>query len=82
MYITQDFECEKVGKLIITLAPTGMIPTKKQAPYVPITPEEIASDTYEACKLDVSIVHVHARDNTGKPTYKKSLRKSNENAPT
>ncbi len=73
MYTFRDFECEQVGKLIITLAPTGMIPTKDETPYVPITPEEIANDTYEAYKLGASIVHVHARDETGQPTYKKRV---------
>jgi uncharacterized protein (DUF849 family) len=71
MYTFKDFECEQVGKLIITLAPTGMIPTKGETPYIPTTPEEIANDTYEAYKLGASIVHVHARDAAGLPTYKK-----------
>jgi 3-keto-5-aminohexanoate cleavage enzyme len=73
MYAFKDCVCEQVGKLIITLAPTGMIPTKTETPHVPITPEEIAQDTYEAYKQGVSIVHVHARDETGKPTYKKEV---------
>jgi uncharacterized protein (DUF849 family) len=57
--------------MIIKLAPTGMIPTKKDTPYIPITPEEIANDTYAAYKLGVSLVHVHARDENGYPTHKK-----------
>lgn len=73
MYKIEDYECEPVGKLIITLAPTGMIPTKKENPHVPITPEEIAKDAYEAYKLGASIVHVHARDEQGKPTHKKEI---------
>lgn len=58
-------------RLIIQLAPTGMVPTKKDTPYVPITPDEIAEDTYRAYQLGVSVVHVHARDPDGRPTYKK-----------
>lgn len=58
-------------KLVIQLAPTGMVPTKKDTPYVPITPEEIAEDTYCAYQLGVSVVHVHARAPDGSPTYKK-----------
>ena len=73
MYVFRDYVCELVDRLIITLAPTGMIPTKNDTPYVPITPEEIAADTYEAYKLGVSVVHVHARDEQGKPTYKKEV---------
>jgi uncharacterized protein (DUF849 family) len=48
-----------------------MVPTKKDTPYVPITPEEIAEDTYRAYRLGVSAVHVHARGPDGSPTYKK-----------
>ena len=73
MYIFRDCDCEPVGKLVITLAPTGMIPTKKETPYVAITPEEIAADAYKAYRLGASIVHVHARDENGKPTYKKEV---------
>ena len=60
-------------KLIVQLAPTGMMPTKKDTPHVPITPKEIAADTYKAYKLGVSVVHVHARDEEGRPTYKKEI---------
>jgi 3-keto-5-aminohexanoate cleavage enzyme len=71
MYVYKDFEWLPAGKLIITIAPTGMIPTKAMTPHVPITPSEIAEDVNEAYKLGASIVHVHARDELGKPTYKK-----------
>src|SRR5512136_2190030 len=73
MYTIKDYDCERVAKLIITLAPTGMIPTKNQTTHVPITAGEIADDTYEAYKLGASVVHVHARDENGKPTYKKEV---------
>lgn len=59
------------GKLIIKLAPTGMIPTKDQTIHVPITPEEIADDTFKAYRLGASVVHVHARDEQGRPTHNK-----------
>lgn len=73
MYISRDYDYQIASKLIITLAPTGMIPTKSQTPYVPITPEEIVSDTYEGYKLGVSVVHVHARDKFGRPTHEKKF---------
>lgn len=62
---------EPQTKLIIKLAPTGMIPTKLDNQSVPITPEEIAEDTYRAYRLGASVVHVHARDGAGKPTHKR-----------
>lgn len=54
--------------LIINLAPTGMIPTKAQTPYVPISSTEIAEETIACAKLGVSMVHLHARDEHGLPT--------------
>ena len=60
-------------KLIINLAPTGIIPTKEMTSHVPITPEEIANDVFACRELGVSMVHLHARDEEGKPTYRKDI---------
>lgn len=58
-------------KLIINFTPTGMIPTKKMTPYVPITVQEIVEDVHEAVEMGITMVHLHARDEqTGEPTYK------------
>lgn len=54
--------------LIINLAPTGMIPTRAQTPYVPLTSSEIAAEALDCAKLGVSMVHLHARDAEGKPS--------------
>lgn len=60
------------NKIIVNFTPTGMIPTKGMTPYVPITVEEIIKDVQVACNLGITMVHLHARDeSTGKPTYKK-----------
>jgi uncharacterized protein (DUF849 family) len=64
---------QPAGKLIIQLAPTGMVPCKSDTPYIPLTPEEIAEDTRRAYELGASVVHVHARDEAGAPTYKKEV---------
>ena len=51
-----------MDKLIITVAPTGSVPTKEMNPHVPISPAEII-ETAVACEdLGASIFHVHARD--------------------
>jgi len=56
-------------KVIITVAPTGSIPTRKDNPNLPITAEEIADETRRAYEAGASVVHLHARDpETGKPT--------------
>ena len=61
-------------KLILNFTPTGMIPTKKDNPFVPITPDEIVQDVKRAYNLGISMVHLHARDpQTQKPTYKKDI---------
>ncbi|SFM08270.1 BKACE family enzyme [Pelosinus propionicus] len=55
-------------KLIITIAPTGNVPTKKMTPHVPITPEEIAQDIMECYEAGAAVAHVHVRDEEGMPT--------------
>ncbi|MBP1762994.1 MAG: kce [Firmicutes bacterium] len=59
--------------LIINLAPTGMVPTRKDTPYVPLTPEEIIEDVCRCIPLGVSMVHLHARDEDGIPTHRKEV---------
>jgi uncharacterized protein (DUF849 family) len=59
------------NKLIINFTPTGVIPRKDMTPHVPIFPEEIIADVLEARQYGISIVHIHARDEEGNPTYQK-----------
>lgn len=60
-------------KVLINVALTGMIPTKEITPYVPITPKEIIKDALKCAKAGANIVHIHARDDQGKPTWKKDI---------
>ena len=54
--------------VIITCAATGGIHTPTMSPYLPITPQEIATAAIEAAEAGASIIHLHARDpETGKP---------------
>ena len=62
-----------MDKLIINAAITGMIPTKAMTPHVPITPSEIADDARRCRDAGASIVHMHARDEDGKPTYRRDV---------
>lgn len=62
-----------MNKLIVNLAPTGMIPTRAMTPHVPLTPEEIIADVKKCSRRGVSMVHLHARDKHGAPTYKKDI---------
>lgn len=56
----------------IVLAPTGMVPTRKITPHVPLTPKEIASDVAKCDQIGITSVHLHARNNDGEPTWEKN----------
>ncbi len=60
-------------KLIINLAPTGMIPTKTLTPHVPVTPREIIDDALQCAALGASMIHIHARDQDGNPSFRKDI---------
>ncbi len=53
-------------KVILTVATTGAWPTKKETPYVPLQPEEIAEEIYQCYKAGASIAHIHVRDDEDK----------------
>ncbi len=55
-------------KLIITVAPTGSVPRKKDTPHVPVTPDEIAETAYLCEQEGASVIHVHCRDQNENPT--------------
>jgi len=57
-----------VNKVIITIAPTGNVPTKEMNPNLPVTPEEIADQIYECWKEGAAVAHIHARSKEGTPT--------------
>lgn len=53
---------------IITVAPTGAWPTKRENPNVPMTPQEIAEDVVACYHAGAAICHLHMRDDYGIPT--------------
>jgi 3-keto-5-aminohexanoate cleavage enzyme len=57
-----------MDKLVITVAPTGNVPTKEMTPHLPVTPEEISATAARCRGAGASILHVHARGANGKPT--------------
>ncbi len=58
----------KSEKIILTLAPTGNVPTREMNPNVPLTPKEIAKQAYECWQEGAAVAHFHARDEQGNPT--------------
>lgn len=57
-------------ELIVNFCPTGMIPTKAMTPHVPVAPEEVVEQACRALERGVAVVHLHAREGNGKPTYR------------
>src|SRR5256712_12976756 len=57
-----------MNKLIITVAPTGSVPRKKDTPHVPVTPDEIAETAYRCEQEGAAIIHAHCRDEDERPT--------------
>lgn len=55
-------------KTIISVAPTGAWPTKKDNPNVPLTPGEIAEDVFACYEAGAAIAHLHMRDDNGAGT--------------
>lgn len=54
-------------KVIITAAITGGVHTPTMSPYLPVTPDMIAEQAIGAAEAGAAILHLHARDETGKP---------------
>jgi uncharacterized protein (DUF849 family) len=57
-------------KLIINLAPTGMVPGTADNPSVPVTTGRIAADCAAARAAGASIFHLHIRDEKEQPDYR------------
>lgn len=56
-------------KTIITCAITGAVTSKEQTPYLPVTPEEIATSALEAAEAGAAVVHIHVRNpETARPS--------------
>jgi len=49
-------------KTIVTCAITGAVTDPNSTPYLPITPEEIATSALEAAEAGAAVVHIHVRD--------------------
>jgi 3-keto-5-aminohexanoate cleavage enzyme len=56
------------GKIVITCACTGAETSKEQNPALPTTAEEIAAAAAEAREAGAAILHLHVRDELGRPT--------------
>ena len=60
-------------KVVVTCALTGVLATRKQCPWVPYTPVEIADEARRAYEAGAAVVHIHARTDEGGPTYEPAV---------
>jgi uncharacterized protein (DUF849 family) len=54
---------------VITCALTGVLANRKQCPAIPYTPAEIGEEARRAHEAGASVVHIHARNDDGTPTF-------------
>lgn len=63
-------------KTVITVAVTGAGTKPEQTPYLPISPEQIATSALEAAEVGAAIAHIHVRNpDTGLPSMDLELYK-------
>src|SRR5882724_9940504 len=54
---------------VITCALTGVLANRKQCPNIPYTPAEIGEEARRAHDAGAAVVHIHARNDDGSPTF-------------
>jgi uncharacterized protein (DUF849 family) len=55
-------------KIILSCAVTGSVHTPSMSEYLPATPAQIIDSAVEAAEAGAAIVHLHAREEDGKPS--------------
>ncbi len=61
------------GPIIITCALVGAELTRDQTPYLPLSPDEIAASAIAAHQAGAAMVHLHVRDESGRPTCRQDI---------
>jgi 3-keto-5-aminohexanoate cleavage enzyme len=56
-------------RVVVTAALTGALTRRQHCPAIPYTPVEIAEEARRAAEAGAAIVHVHARNPDGSPTW-------------
>jgi uncharacterized protein (DUF849 family) len=54
---------------VVTCALTGVLANRKQCPGIPYTPAEIGEEAKRAYEAGAAVVHIHARNDDGSPTF-------------
>lgn len=58
---------------VVTCALTGVLANRKQCPGIPYTPAEIGEEAKRAYDAGASVVHIHARQDDGSPTFEPAV---------
>ena len=56
-------------RVVVSCALTGSLTTRAQCPAIPYTPAEIGEEARRAAEAGAAIVHIHARNDDGTPTW-------------
>jgi uncharacterized protein (DUF849 family) len=54
---------------VVTCALTGVLANRAQCPFLPYTPVEIGEEAKRAYDAGATVVHIHARNDDGSPTF-------------
>jgi 3-keto-5-aminohexanoate cleavage enzyme len=54
---------------VVTCALSGVLANRSQCPHIPYTPVEIADEAKRAYDAGAAVVHIHARNDDGSPTF-------------
>lgn len=57
-------------KLILSAALTGVATNRSHCPAIPYTPRELGEEAKRAADAGASIVHIHAREDNGNPSWR------------
>lgn len=60
-------------KVVVTCALTGVLADRRQCEAIPYTPAEIADEAKRAYDAGASVVHIHARNDDGSPTFEPAV---------
>lgn len=55
--------------VVVSCALTGVLADRAQCPAIPYTPAEIADEALRAWNAGATVVHIHARNDDGTPTF-------------
>ncbi len=62
-----------MNELILSCALTGAATNRSHCPYIPYTPAELGEEGRRAVEAGASILHIHARENDGTPSWRTEI---------